>query len=53
MGVALHLRRDPLRVLLEAADRFGEVVALGPNGVLLSPPYGYVAVQQTNPQGAA
>jgi cytochrome P450 len=29
VGVALHLRRDPLRVLLEAAQRFGEVVALG------------------------
>jgi cytochrome P450 len=29
VGVALHLRRDPLRVLLEAAQRFGDVVALG------------------------
>jgi cytochrome P450 len=29
VGVALHLRRDPLRVLLDAADRFGDVVALG------------------------
>ena len=29
VGVALHLRRDPLRVLREAADRFGDVVALG------------------------
>jgi len=29
VGVALQLRRDPLRVLLEAAHRGGEVVALG------------------------
>jgi len=29
VGVTLHLRRDPLRVLLEAAERFGDVVALG------------------------
>ena len=29
VGVALHLRRDPLRVLLEAAHCYGEVVALG------------------------
>jgi len=29
VGVALHLRRHPLRVLLEAAQRYGDVVALG------------------------
>src|SRR5438874_337116 len=29
VGGALSLRREPLRVLLEAADRFGDVVALG------------------------
>jgi cytochrome P450 len=29
VGVALHLRRDPLHVLLEAAHHFGEVVFLG------------------------
>jgi len=29
VGLALALRRDPLHVLLEAAQRFGEVVALG------------------------
>src|SRR5215475_5111718 len=28
VGVALHLRRDPLHVLLEAAHHFGEVVFL-------------------------
>ena len=29
VGVALHLRHDPLRVLLDAAHRFDEVVFLG------------------------
>jgi cytochrome P450 len=29
VGVALHLRRDPLRVLLEAASCCGDVVSLG------------------------
>jgi cytochrome P450 len=29
MGVVLHLRHDPLHVLLEAAHHFGEVVFLG------------------------
>jgi cytochrome P450 len=29
VGVALHLRHDPLHVLLEAARRFGELVFLG------------------------